>query len=89
MPTTKLSSKGQICIPKRIRTAQSWRVGQTFDVIETPDGILLRPHTEFSSTSLDLLGNALNYKGSAHPVEELGLEALPYYDPYAPEHDGA
>ena len=43
METTRLSSKGQIIIPKAIRQAYKWPVGQEFLVEQTEQGILLRP----------------------------------------------
>jgi AbrB family looped-hinge helix DNA binding protein len=43
METTRLSSKGQIVLPKRIRDAHGWETGARFAVSETADGsILLR-----------------------------------------------
>jgi len=41
--TTRLSAKGQIVIPKEVRDSHAWAPGTTFDVIDRPDGILLRP----------------------------------------------
>jgi len=41
METTKLSSKGQITIPKWLRDAYRWETGLEFVVIDTGDGVLL------------------------------------------------
>ena len=38
METTRLSNKGQIVVPKRIREAHGWEAGSEFAVSETPDG---------------------------------------------------
>lgn len=43
METTKLSSKGQVIIPKAFRTAHSWDTGLVLEVIEVGDGLLSRP----------------------------------------------
>jgi AbrB family looped-hinge helix DNA binding protein len=87
MDITKLSSKGQVVIPKDVRERQRWTAGQAFDVVETEEGVLLRPHGPFPPTRMEDLGTALNYKGPNLPVEVLGIEALPYTDPYEGEGD--
>jgi len=43
METTRLSTKGQVILPKTIRTARAWGPGTEFTVEETQEGILLRP----------------------------------------------
>jgi AbrB family looped-hinge helix DNA binding protein len=43
MTTTTLSSKGQVIIPKALRTARRWGPGTQLEVHDTPDGVLLRP----------------------------------------------
>jgi AbrB family looped-hinge helix DNA binding protein len=40
---TRLSSKGQIVLPSRIRNAHQWKTGTEFQVEETSEGILLKP----------------------------------------------
>ena len=87
MPTTRLSSKGQVIIPKMIRETRSWEPGQAFDVIETEEGVLLRPHEVFPPTTFDDVGRTLNYNGPPIPVERLGMEAIPYQDPYEEDDD--
>ncbi len=43
MEMTKLSTKGQIVLPLRIRNSRAWNTGTEFTVEEMGDGILLRP----------------------------------------------
>lgn len=43
MQTTTLSSKGQVIIPKTLRTALRWAPGTQLEVHDTPEGVLLRP----------------------------------------------
>ena len=43
MDTTKLSAKGQIVLPKRVRDAHGWAPGVEFVVEDTAAGVLLRP----------------------------------------------
>ena len=51
METTKLSSKGQVVLPKSVRDAQSLSLpGTEFAVEEVSEGILLRPLRPFAST---------------------------------------
>lgn len=42
METARLSTKGQILLPKNIRTSRAWRPGTEFIVEERPEGILPR-----------------------------------------------
>jgi AbrB family looped-hinge helix DNA binding protein len=49
---TRLSAKGQVVIPKDVRDRLNWGQGQSLDVLETPDGVLLKPHTQKKSRSL-------------------------------------
>lgn len=42
MTRTRLSTRGQVVIPKELRDACRWKEGQELDVIDTGDGILLR-----------------------------------------------
>lgn len=71
MESTRLSSKGQIVIPKRFRERHGWGQGTEFTVEEVPSGILLRPQRLFAPTRLeDGLGCA-GYKGPAKSLEEI------------------
>jgi AbrB family looped-hinge helix DNA binding protein len=45
METTRLSTKGQIILPKAIRDSRAWGPGTEFTVEETGEGILLRLRT--------------------------------------------
>lgn len=47
MEITKLSSEGQVIIPKFLREAHHWEVGQELIAIDTGDGILLKPKKPF------------------------------------------
>ena len=61
MATTKLSSKGQIIIPKALREAYNWQAGLEFAVIDTGDGILLKPTPTFAATTLEQVAGCLAY----------------------------
>ena len=62
METTRLSTKGQIILPKNIRTSRAWGPGTEFTVEETGDGILLRPARRFPQTDLDEVAGCLRSK---------------------------
>lgn len=71
MENTRLSSKGQIIIPQRIREAHQWQAGLEFNVIDTEEGILLTPRLPFKPTSIkDVLG-CVNYKGRKKSLKEM------------------
>lgn len=71
MPTTRLSSKGQVVIPKSVREAHDWEPGQEFDVIEADDGVVLRPKKPFPVTTIDEVAGCLDYDGPPVPVEKM------------------
>lgn len=71
METTKLSSKGQIIIPKWLRDAYRWETGLEFVVIDTGEGILLKPNRPFEPTSLDEVAGSLPYARQPKTLEEM------------------
>ena len=74
METTKLSSKGQVILPKHIRTAHKWQPGVEFSVEDTPDGVLLRPLKPlkpFKPTRLEDVIGCAAYTGPAKTIEEM------------------
>lgn len=62
MATTKLSTKGQIVLPKEIRSSHAWGPGTEFTVEETRDGILLRPARRFPPTKVEDVAGCLRPK---------------------------
>lgn len=71
METTKLSSKGQVIIPKAFRASHNWDTGQELVVIDMGDGILLRPKGPFEETSLDQVAGSLKHSGKAKTQEDI------------------
>jgi AbrB family looped-hinge helix DNA binding protein len=71
MLTTKLSSKGQVIIPKEIRSRHHWETGQELQAIDTDDGILLRPTSPFPETTLIDVASCLSYSGKTKTLEEM------------------
>ena len=84
METTRLSTKGQIVLPKDIRTARAWGPGTEFTVEETGDGILLRPCEHFPETRLDQVAGSLRSKRasktSAQMRAAIGREVIRRHD---------
>lgn len=71
MTLTQLSSKGQVVIPKNLRAAHGWQLGQSFEVIETDEGLLLKPLKPFKITTLDNVSGCLEYHGKAKSLKEM------------------
>jgi AbrB family looped-hinge helix DNA binding protein len=65
MDTTRLSTKGQVIVPKRIRDSQAWPPGTELTVEETGDGILLRPAGRLPLTELKEVAGCLKSKRKA------------------------
>ncbi len=62
METTRLSTKGQIVLPKSIRLSREWGPGTEFTVEETGEGIVLRPAGRFPHTELAEVAGCLRSK---------------------------
>jgi len=71
METTRLSTKGQVILPKSVRDARAWLPGTRFAVEETPEGVLLRPLRRFRETRLEDVVGCLKYTGTPATVEEM------------------
>ncbi len=73
---TRMSSKGQVVIPKAVRDRHGWSDGTPFDVVDTPQGILLRPPSpKKGSLSLDevlaRIRARVKYIGPPVTIEEM------------------
>ena len=71
METTRLSTKGQVILPKSIRDSRSWKPGTEFIVEETKEGILLRPRELFPRTTLEEVAGSLPAKGRPKTLAEM------------------
>lgn len=72
METTRLSTKGQIILPKNIRTSRAWTPGTEFTIEETGDGILLRPMGRFPEAALDEVAGSLPFKRKTKSLAQMG-----------------
>lgn len=68
--TTKLSSKGQIVLPKSVRTAHGWKPGTEFVVRERDNGVLLEAKRT-KHGSLDRLFGFLPYSGRPKTLKDM------------------
>jgi AbrB family looped-hinge helix DNA binding protein len=72
METTRLSTKGQIILPKTIRASRAWGPGTEFTVEETRDGVLLRPAGSFPATTLDQVAGCLRSRRKSKTPAQMG-----------------
>jgi len=73
---TKMSGKGQVVIPKDVRDRLRLAPGDTLEVVERPDGVLLRkPVSSKSGETFDeitaRLRARINYTGPPVSIEEM------------------
>jgi len=73
METTRLSSKGQVIIPKALRASHRWEPGLELMVIDTGDGLLLKPKVPFLPSELADVAGML--KGKVEPRTDREIEA--------------
>ena len=73
METTRLSTKGQIVLPKGIRVSRAWGPGTEFTVEERDEGILLRPADGFPAASLEKVAGCLRSKRKAKTLAQMRL----------------
>jgi AbrB family looped-hinge helix DNA binding protein len=71
MNKTRLSSKGQVIIPKSSRDTHHWEAGQELVVIDTDEGVLLKPARTVAPASLEELAGCLKYTGPARTLEDM------------------
>lgn len=69
--TTRLSTKGQLIIPKDIRDRHGWVAGMELLIEERGDGVVLRPVQELPETTLDEIMGCTGYRGPRHSLEEM------------------
>lgn len=71
MDTTRLSSKGQVVIPRLVRDAHGWPPGTELVIEDAGDAIVLRPRKPFPPTRLEDGLGGTGYRGPAQTVEEM------------------
>ena len=71
METTKISSKGQVVIPKSLRVAHHWEAGQELVVVDVGDGVLFKPKSPFKETNINEVASSLKFKGKTKSLEDM------------------
>ncbi|MGA2737747.1 MAG: AbrB/MazE/SpoVT family DNA-binding domain-containing protein [Bryobacteraceae bacterium] len=71
MEITKLSTKGQVILPKTVRDAYGWNPGTEFAVEEVPGGIALRPLRPAPASRLEDVAGCLQYTGRAKTLQQM------------------
>ncbi len=71
MDSTRLSNKGQIVIPHRIRERFGWDAGVEFTVEPIEGGIALRPVARTPATTVDEVYGCLPYSGPRKSLKDM------------------
>jgi AbrB family looped-hinge helix DNA binding protein len=70
-PTTTVSTKGQVILPKAIRQRRNWAPGTRLVVEDTTDGVLLKVAPAFAPTRPADVAGMLAYRGQPKTLEEM------------------
>ncbi len=69
--TTKVSSKGQIVLPKAIRDRRGWAPGAELVIEDLPEGVLLRPAPKEKPTRFEDVAGSLGPFARTVSIEEM------------------
>lgn len=70
-PTTIISTKGQVILPKSIRQSKHWDTGTRLIVEDTPEGVVLRKAPAFKPTTSDDVFSMLPSTSGTKSIEEM------------------
>jgi AbrB family looped-hinge helix DNA binding protein len=79
MESTRLSSKGQVVLPSALRNARRWSAGTEFSIVETSEGVLLKPiaaASPFAPTRMEDVFGSASYTGPAVSLRAMDAAAL-------------
>jgi AbrB family looped-hinge helix DNA binding protein len=74
--TTRVSTKGQIILPKAIRQHRHWEPGTRLIIEDTPDSVLLKPAPLFAPTRPEDVFGSLASKGPPKTLDEMDASVL-------------
>ena len=67
---TRLSTKGQVVIPREVRERHGWSAGTEIWIEDRDDHVVLRA-TEHPESTLDEIAGATGYRGPRKSLEEM------------------
>ena len=71
MMTTKLSTKGQLIIPKELRERLGWTTGTELELEDRGDSVVIRPVADVPGTKPSEVIGCLRYSGRPRTLEEM------------------
>lgn len=69
--TTRLSTKGQLIIPKEIRDRYGWEPGVELEIEDRGDHVVVRRVESLPETRLEDLVGCAGYRGPRRSLEEM------------------
>ena len=69
--TTVVSTKGQVILPKAVRSERRWEAGTRLVVENREDGVLLTRAPLFAPTDIDSVFASLPFAGKAKTIAEM------------------
>lgn len=70
-PTTTLSTRGRVTLPKPVRDALGWDAGTQLVVERTSEGVLLKPVASFPETNPEEVFGCLPFDGAPKSLEAM------------------
>ncbi len=74
--TTRMSTKGQVILPKSIRDRRGWGAGVRLVVEETAEGVLLKPAPAFAKGAPGAAYGVLRRGGPPLPLDAMDAAVL-------------
>lgn len=71
MASTRMSSKGQVVIPREVRERHAWGPGTEFTVEEAGNVVVLRPLVLDRSATVDDLLGCVGYRGPVRSLADM------------------
>lgn len=71
MARTRISSKGQVVLPKAVRDRQGWPAGTELEVESRGDLVVLRPVRTIPRTTLEEVVGCIPYDGPPVSIDEM------------------